>query len=53
MSITLKIDRTEKNKRQMAQWLRETARAVEGGSTIGVDWEIDGEGEPDDEEIPE
>lgn len=53
MSITLKVDRTEKNADDMSTYLEEMARQVRLGSIEGEDWEMSGEEEFEEEKPKE
>lgn len=56
--ITINIDRSTHNKKEMADYLINVIREIQDGQTIGDDWEIHGDevyfdemkgsGEPDD-----
>ncbi len=49
MSLTLKIDRTEKTPAKLAEYLEEVAKVIEKGNLIGEDWDIEGQRELEDE----
>lgn len=40
--ITIRIDKTKNTKADVAGDLRDIAKAIEDGDTVGDDWEIDG-----------
>lgn len=53
MSLTLKIDRDEPNKQDMAEYLQYVVVEIMRGNIQGEDWEITGEEDEDDDDMPE
>lgn len=50
MSLIIKVDRNEKSKEKIAEYLRGIALEIEKGFQVGEDWDIEGKEDPEDED---